>query len=198
MKIDKWLIGLLLTTAGLTWWFTAPNEKELNRQASHQISDTTIANSVTAIKRMGKLTSLSANITAKVTSDGESSLFSPTMSSQAQALVQCSMDLAKMDESWVSVDGGKMTVILPKDFIIADVIRTGKKNSDNGSWGFTFTDTGEILVKHNEVVLASDLQTQANAMLDIARPIAAQDLQRLFQIPLKASGSNMQVEVIFA
>ena len=105
------------------------------------------------------------------------------------------MDMRKFDANWISVKNNEVLVTLPSDFIQTEIMAIGSKDIDNSSW-WSSDDEKKALIQKNNDVNQAQMLTQANGLLDVTRPAAAQELRNLFNIPVKAVSPNLSVRVI--
>lgn len=187
-------IAALVAGTYVVWPSASPLSEYVAPKADIQM---TVQTAVAAIKRQGKLLVLSTNLKSVATSEVDGWIFDPKLTTETTARVEYTMALNEFNPKWVTLQNNTMLVTIPIDYLKWEVINTGSANSDNGSPSFALTDAEKGLKETNIKLIKTDLETQAKDMSPIVRNSAREDLRKLFEIPLKAAGVHLTVEVIF-
>jgi hypothetical protein len=152
--------------------------------------------SIANIQHQGKLEVMSLDIQSINTSKIEGMIVHSEVTTLSKAKVQYIMNLADFKSEWVSLQDKIILVTLPKNFLKAEIIPTSTINTDHSGW-FSSEKDKQKITSHNTDVNHARMIAQVNAMTDIARPAAAEDLQHLFEIPLEAVAPDVSVRVSF-
>jgi hypothetical protein len=154
-----------------------------------------IKTSIANVQKQGKLVVTTMDLQSVSASEEPGMVSTTSITTAGWAKVQFSMDLRKFDPNWISVKDNDILVTIPKDYIQADIFATGFKDIDNSGW-WSSEEEKKKLHDHNVKVNEAQMLTQANSMLEVARPAAAQELKNLFSIPIRAVSDKLVVRVI--
>lgn len=153
-----------------------------------------LRSSISNVQKHGKLVVTSMDLQSMNTKELPGMVSSTEITTVSWAKVQFSMDLRKFDPNWISVKGTDVLITIPKDYITAEILGTNFKDIDNSGWWSTDEEKKKL---HDENVKTNEAQmmTQANSMLEVVRPAAAQELKNIFSIPLNAIDPKFTVKV---
>lgn len=154
-----------------------------------------IKTSIANVQKQGKLVVTTMDLQSVSASEEPGMVSDTSITTAGWAKVQFSMDLRKFDPNWISVKGNDVLVTIPKDYVQADIFATNYKDIDNSGWWST-EEEKKKLHDHNVKVNEAQMMAQANSMLEVARPAAAQELKNLFSIPIRAIDDKLMVRVI--
>lgn len=179
--------------------FNSLNKKEVdeNEQFTSVNVEQLLKSSVSNIKQQGKLVVTSMDVQTTTSSQSNNSIFAEgDITTISWGKVQYIMDLRKLDPNWISVKDNEVVVVLPKDFVVAEIIATSEKHIDNSNW-WTKEEDRRSLKEHNLRVNKAQMITQANGLLDVVRPTAAQELKNIFNIPIRSINQDISLRVTF-
>ena len=164
---------------------------------SDKINDNVIVAAISSVHAEGKILVLSAKLHSAIESERFGRLTDEKVNSEEDAHAEFTVDLAKIDSKNLHVASHILYVDIPKELItytITDPVNITHK--DNGSFGFIFTPKDrKDLSDHNEVVLRNMISNEAKSMLPVSYDPAASQIRALFNIPIRASGSTLDVQV---
>jgi len=150
--------------------------------------------SISNVQKHGKLVVTSMDLQSTSSKEIPGTFSSTSITTVSWAKVQYTMDLRKFDPNWISVKGTDVLITIPKDYIQAEILGTNFKDIDNSGW-WSSDDEKKSLHAENIKVNEAQMMAQANSMLEVVRPAAAQELKNMFSIPLKAVNLKFTVKV---
>lgn len=150
--------------------------------------------SIANVQKHGKLMVTSMDVQSISTNKTDGLMSKAEITTASWAKVQYTMDLRKFDPNWISVKGTDILITIPEDFIQAEILATNTKDIDNSNW-WASDEEKKDLHDQNTKINEAQMVTQANAMLEVVRPSAAQELKNIFSIPLNAVNQKFTVKV---
>lgn len=153
-----------------------------------------LRSSISNVQKQGKLVVTSMDLQSLNTSQQDGFISTTEITTASWAKVQFTMDLHKFDPNWISVKGTDILITIPSDYIQAEILGTNSKDVDNSGW-WSSEEEKKKLHDQNTKVNQAQMMQQANSMLDVVRPAAAQELKNMFSIPLKAVNQKFTIKV---
>jgi hypothetical protein len=153
-----------------------------------------LRSSISNVQKHGKLVVTSMDLQSTSSKEISGMVSSTAITTVSWAKVQYTMDLRKFDPNWISVKGTDILITIPQDYIQAEILGTNFKDIDNSGWWSTEEEKKKLHAE-NIKVNEAQMMTQANSMLEVVRPAAAQELKNMFSIPLKAVNLKFAVKV---
>lgn len=153
-----------------------------------------LRSSISNVQKHGKLVVTSMDLQSTSSKEIPGMVSTTSITTVSWAKVQYAMDLRKFDPSWISAKGTDVLITIPQDYVKAEILGTNSKDIDNSGW-WSSDEEKKSLHSENVKVNEAQMMTQANSMLEVVRPAAAQELKSMFSIPLKAVDLKFTIKV---